>query len=64
MANIKYSRFCQNYTPIREGQNEKEAIEAMVDLAQTTEKMGYQSYWIAEHHNNFDSCQLCYIHFN
>ncbi|OES45759.1 LLM class flavin-dependent oxidoreductase [Domibacillus iocasae] len=40
-----------NLAPIRTGQDAKEAINAMVDLAQATEKMGYKRYWIAEHHN-------------
>ncbi len=40
-----------NLAPIREGQGTKEAIESMVELAQSTEKMGYTRYWIAEHHN-------------
>jgi luciferase family oxidoreductase group 1 len=40
-----------NLVPVREGQTQKQAIEAMVDLAQATEKMGYLRYWIAEHHN-------------
>jgi luciferase family oxidoreductase group 1 len=40
-----------NLAPIRLGQEAKEAIDAMVDLAQATEKMGYTRYWIAEHHN-------------
>jgi luciferase family oxidoreductase group 1 len=41
-----------NLAPIREGQNSKQAIDAMVELAQATEKMGYHRYWIAEHHNS------------
>ncbi|GAA0462360.1 LLM class flavin-dependent oxidoreductase [Alkalibacillus silvisoli] len=40
-----------NLVPIREGENAKDAIDAMVDLAQVTEEMGYVRYWIAEHHN-------------
>ncbi|WML48554.1 LLM class flavin-dependent oxidoreductase [Neobacillus sp. PS3-34] len=40
-----------NLAPIREGQTAKQAIDSMVELAQATEKMGYQRYWIAEHHN-------------
>lgn len=40
-----------NLAPIRQGQTQKEAIDAMVDLAQATEEMGYTRYWIAEHHN-------------
>ncbi|WP_338469475.1 LLM class flavin-dependent oxidoreductase [Niallia sp. XMNu-256] len=41
-----------NLAPIREGDEPKEAIDAVVDLAQATEKMGYKRYWIAEHHNS------------
>ncbi len=41
-----------NLAPIREGQSPKQAIDAMVDLAQTVEKMGFKRYWIAEHHNS------------
>lgn len=40
-----------NLAPIREGQTSKQAIDEMVSLAQATEKLGYQRYWIAEHHN-------------
>ncbi|WP_218240550.1 LLM class flavin-dependent oxidoreductase, partial [Pseudomonas sp. 2822-17] len=40
-----------NLAPIRKGQDTKDAINAMVDLAQTTEQLGYTRYWIAEHHN-------------
>lgn len=51
MTNINIPVSVLNLAPIREGQNAKEAIDAMVDLAQATEKMGYERYWIAEHHN-------------
>ncbi len=51
MANIQIPLSLLNLVPIRKGEGAKEAIEAMVDLAQATEKMGYQRYWIAEHHN-------------
>jgi len=40
-----------NLVPIRERENAQQAIDAMVELAQATEKMGYKRYWIAEHHN-------------
>lgn len=40
-----------NLAPIRAGQGPKQAVDAMVDLAQAVEKMGYKRYWIAEHHN-------------
>lgn len=51
MSNINIPVSVLNLTPIREGQSPKQAIEAMVELAQATEKMGYVRYWIAEHHN-------------
>ncbi|MEH7495511.1 LLM class flavin-dependent oxidoreductase [Neobacillus niacini] len=41
-----------NLAPIREGRTSKQAIDEMVDLAQATEAMGYERYWIAEHHNS------------
>ena len=51
MPNRKIPVSVLNLAPIRQGQGTKEAIDAMVDLAQATEKMGYTRYWIAEHHN-------------
>jgi luciferase family oxidoreductase group 1 len=51
MSTIQIPVSVLNLAPIREGQGAKEAIDAMVDLAQATEKMGYTRYWIAEHHN-------------
>ncbi|MGO4889904.1 LLM class flavin-dependent oxidoreductase [Anaerobacillus sp. MEB173] len=51
MATIHIPVSVLNLAPIREGQGAKEAVDAMVDLAQATEKMGYSRYWIAEHHN-------------
>ncbi len=52
MSNINIPVSVLNLAPIRLGQGEKEAIDAMVNLAQTTEDMGYSRYWIAEHHNS------------
>lgn len=40
-----------NLVPIRQGQGAKDAMDDMVQLAQTVEAMGYTRYWIAEHHN-------------
>lgn len=51
LANIHIPVSVLNLAPIREGQGPNDAIDAMVDLAQATEKMGYNRYWIAEHHN-------------
>src|SRR5690625_1080010 len=53
MTNINIPVSVLNLGPIRQGEGTKEAIEAIVDLAQTTEKMGYTRYWIAEHHNTY-----------
>ncbi|PCF75384.1 luciferase family oxidoreductase [Staphylococcus delphini] len=46
---MKYSAL--NLVPIREGNNEKEAIAQMVALAQHLEQNQYERLWIAEHHN-------------
>lgn len=51
MSNLQIPVSVLNLAPIRLGQGPKEAIDAMVDLAQATEEMGYTRYWIAEHHN-------------
>lgn len=51
MSTIQIPVSLLNLVPIRQGEGSKEAIDAMVDLAQATEKMGYTRYWIAEHHN-------------
>ncbi len=51
MATINIPVSVLNLAPIRKGQSPNQAIEAMVDLAQAVETMGYQRYWIAEHHN-------------
>lgn len=49
MSNIKLSAL--NLVPIREGQNDKDAIDDMVELAQQLDELEYERYWIAEHHN-------------
>jgi luciferase family oxidoreductase group 1 len=51
MATINIPVSVLNLAPIRKGQSSNQAIESMVDLAQAVEQMGYQRYWIAEHHN-------------
>lgn len=51
MTNIHIPVSVLNLAPIREGQDSKQAIDEMIDLAQAVEKMGYKRYWIAEHHN-------------
>ncbi|MCM3740738.1 LLM class flavin-dependent oxidoreductase [Oceanobacillus luteolus] len=37
--------------PIREGSNAEEAFKESVSLAQHVEKLGFNRYWLAEHHN-------------
>ncbi|WP_409305569.1 LLM class flavin-dependent oxidoreductase [Peribacillus sp. SCS-155] len=51
MTNINIPVSVLNLAPIRQGQEPKDAIASMVDLAQATEEMGFKRYWIAEHHN-------------
>lgn len=40
-----------NLAPMRQGQNARQAIDAMVRLAQHLEKLDFKRFWIAEHHN-------------
>lgn len=49
MKDIKLSAL--NLVPIREGQDDKDTINDMVKLAQGLDELGYERYWIAEHHN-------------
>ncbi|MDX8047157.1 LLM class flavin-dependent oxidoreductase [Gracilibacillus sp. S3-1-1] len=51
MTNINIPVSVLNLVPIRKGDGAKEAIDQMVDLAQAVDEMGYERYWIAEHHN-------------
>ncbi len=37
-------------SPVRSGQSPAEAILETVELARTTERLGYRRYWVAEHH--------------
>ncbi|MFD2307771.1 LLM class flavin-dependent oxidoreductase [Enterococcus termitis] len=51
MTTTKLALSALNLVSVREGQTSQEAIESMVKLAQYTERLGYERYWIAEHHN-------------
>lgn len=46
-----------NLAPLREADNYKKAMDDMFDLAEEADKLGYERFWIAEHHNtkNFAS---------
>lgn len=37
--------------PISNGKSAKDAIEATIELAQLAERLGYERYWVAEHHD-------------
>src|SRR5690625_7107617 len=40
-------------SPISTGQTAQEALQASVRLAQLGEDLGYERFWIAEHHDLF-----------
>ena len=46
---IKYSIL--DLAPIAVGQNASDAFKHSVELAQQAEKLGYNRFWLAEHHN-------------
>lgn len=37
--------------PVRTGQNSAQAVAASIALAQSADELGYERYWLAEHHN-------------
>src|SRR5436190_22874656 len=39
-----------NHAPISQGMTTGDALRNSIDLAQTTEQLGYTRYWVAEHH--------------
>lgn len=49
--NIKIPVSVLNLAPVRQGESNQDAIKNVVNLAQFTESIGYNRYWIAEHHN-------------
>src|SRR5699024_7751129 len=50
MVNLNVPISVLNLVPIRQGSNAQTAIEQMVELAQKVEALGYERYWVAEHH--------------
>lgn len=38
-------------TPIRQGSDAPGALQETIQLAKLTDKLGYQRYWLSEHHN-------------
>lgn len=51
MANIHIPVSALDLGPVREGETMQDAIDSMINLAQTVEKLDYERFWIAEHHN-------------
>jgi len=49
MSQIKLSVLDQSQ--IRRGSNAREALQESGDLVQLAEKLGYERYWVSEHHN-------------
>ena len=37
--------------PVSEGKTPRDALRQSLELAQLCESLGYQRYWVAEHHN-------------
>lgn len=50
LSNLKLSVL--DLVPINEGQSVSEAIAASQQLARHVEQLGYNRYWLAEHHNS------------
>src|SRR5690349_12598469 len=38
-------------SPIAQGTSAREALAQTLELAQAAERLGYQRFWVAEHHN-------------
>ena len=51
MAVQKLSLSVVDQSPVRQGCTAGEALWESVELAAAVEKLGYQRYWVAEHHN-------------
>ncbi|MSQ06821.1 MAG: LLM class flavin-dependent oxidoreductase [Dehalococcoidia bacterium] len=51
MAGQKLSLSVVDQSPVRQGCTAGEALWESVELAAAVEKLGYQRYWVAEHHN-------------
>ncbi|WP_414046211.1 LLM class flavin-dependent oxidoreductase [Macrococcus equi] len=51
MPNINIPISILNLAPVRKGDTNKDAIDQAIALAQYAEELGYNRYWIAEHHN-------------
>ena len=49
MANLPLSVL--DLSPISAGQSDTRAVRETIELAQCAERLGYNRYWVAEHHN-------------
>ena len=46
-------------SPILDGRSAADAIAATLELAQAAEALGYQRYWLAEHHGLLSLADPC-----
>src|SRR5699024_12688471 len=51
MGAIEMKLSILDQAPISSGQSAKEALNATVELAQHAESIGYERFWVAEHHD-------------
>jgi luciferase family oxidoreductase group 1 len=51
MNNTKIPVSVLDLAILRQGETNRQAIQNVVNLAQTVEELGYNRFWIAEHHN-------------
>ncbi len=49
LSSVKYSVL--DLSPVTEGSTAREALANTLDLARHAEKLGFNRYWLAEHHN-------------
>jgi luciferase family oxidoreductase group 1 len=49
LSDVKFSTL--DLVPVRENGNAAQSLRNSLDLAQHVEKLGYQRFWVAEHHN-------------
>ena len=40
-----------DFSPVSSGSNGAQALRNTLDLARLADRLGYERYWLAEHHN-------------
>jgi len=51
VAESKFTLSVVDQSPVRKGSTAGEALRETIELAAAVERLGYQRYWLAEHHN-------------